>query len=59
MSFNEQQEHAMRRALELALNGPVKGLNPRVGAVLINDSGEIVAEGWHRALALTTPKLPR
>ena len=48
MSFNEQQEHAMRRALELALNGPVKGLNPRVGAVLINDSGEIVAEGWHR-----------
>ena len=48
MSFNEQQEHAMRRALELALNGPAKGLNPRVGAVLINSAGEIVAEGWHR-----------
>jgi len=48
MSFNEQQEHAMRRALELALNGPAKGLNPRVGAVLITASGEIVGEGWHR-----------
>jgi diaminohydroxyphosphoribosylaminopyrimidine deaminase/5-amino-6-(5-phosphoribosylamino)uracil reductase len=48
MSFNEQQEHAMRRALELALNGPLKGLNPRVGAVLINRAGDIVAEGWHR-----------
>lgn len=48
MSFNEQQEHAMRRALELALNGPIKGVNPRVGAVLITPTGEIVAEGWHR-----------
>ena len=48
MSFNEQQEHAMRRALELALNGPLKGVNPRVGAVLITPAGEIVAEGWHR-----------
>ncbi|MEN9965514.1 MAG: bifunctional diaminohydroxyphosphoribosylaminopyrimidine, partial [Actinomycetota bacterium] len=48
MSFNEQHEHAMRRALELALNGPAKGLNPRVGAVLITASGEIVGEGWHR-----------
>ena len=48
MSFNEQQEHAMRRALELALNGPIKGVNPRVGAVLMTATGEIVAEGWHR-----------
>jgi diaminohydroxyphosphoribosylaminopyrimidine deaminase / 5-amino-6-(5-phosphoribosylamino)uracil reductase len=48
MSFNEQQEHAMRRALELALNGPIKGVNPRVGAVLVTPAGEIVAEGWHR-----------
>ncbi len=48
MSFNEQQEHAMRRALELALNGPIKGLNPRVGAVLITANGEIVGEGWHK-----------
>jgi diaminohydroxyphosphoribosylaminopyrimidine deaminase/5-amino-6-(5-phosphoribosylamino)uracil reductase len=48
MSFNEHHEHAMRRALELALNGPVKGVNPRVGAVLLNSAGEILAEGWHR-----------
>jgi diaminohydroxyphosphoribosylaminopyrimidine deaminase/5-amino-6-(5-phosphoribosylamino)uracil reductase len=48
MSFNEQQEQAMRRSLELALHGPIKGLNPRVGATLINAAGEIVAEGWHR-----------
>ena len=48
MSFNEKQAFAMSRALELALNGPVKGINPRVGAVLITDSGEIVGEGWHR-----------
>lgn len=48
MSFNEKQAFAMSRALELALNGPVKGVNPRVGAVLITDSGEIVGEGWHR-----------
>ena len=48
MPFNEQQEHAMRRALELALRGPIKGVNPRVGAVLITPAGEIVGEGWHR-----------
>lgn len=48
MSFKEQQAFAMHRALELALNGPVKGLNPRVGAVLITAAGEIVGEGWHR-----------
>jgi diaminohydroxyphosphoribosylaminopyrimidine deaminase/5-amino-6-(5-phosphoribosylamino)uracil reductase len=48
MSFNEHYEKAMRRSLELALNGPIKGLNPRVGAALINEAGEILAEGWHR-----------
>ena len=37
----------MRRALQLALNGPAFGVNPQVGAVLINDSFEILAEGWH------------
>jgi len=40
-------EAPMRRALELALNGPAFGINPQVGAVLINDSFEILAEGWH------------
>jgi len=41
-------EHAMRRALSLATHGPAVGVNPQVGCVLLNDRGEIVAEGWHR-----------
>ena len=40
-------EAPMRRALELALNGPAYGVNPQVGAVLVNDNFEILAEGWH------------
>ena len=40
-------EAPMRRALELALKGPAFGVNPQVGAVLINDNFEILAEGWH------------
>ena len=39
---------AMVRALELAHNGPERGINPRVGCVLIDSSGTIVAEGWHQ-----------
>jgi diaminohydroxyphosphoribosylaminopyrimidine deaminase/5-amino-6-(5-phosphoribosylamino)uracil reductase len=39
---------AMLRALELAALSPSYGENPQVGAVLINDAGEIVAEGWHK-----------
>ena len=39
---------AMLRALELASHSPLYGENPQVGAVLINDAGEIVAEGWHK-----------
>ena len=39
---------AMSRALALAGNSPLYGENPPVGAVLINDAGEIVAEGWHK-----------
>lgn len=38
---------AMRRALELAENGP-RGLNPQVGAVILSPSGDVLAEGWHR-----------
>jgi len=41
-------EQAMRHALSLAAHGPAWGVNPQVGCVLLNDSGEIVAEGWHR-----------
>ena len=40
-------EAPMRRALELALKGPAFGVNPQVGAVLIDDNFEILAEGWH------------
>ncbi len=39
---------AMSRALALAGNSPIYGENPQVGAVLINDAGEIIAEGWHK-----------
>ena len=39
---------AMLRALKLAALSPLYGENPQVGAVLINDAGEIVAEGWHK-----------
>jgi diaminohydroxyphosphoribosylaminopyrimidine deaminase/5-amino-6-(5-phosphoribosylamino)uracil reductase len=38
---------AMRRALVLAGHSPITGGNPQVGCVLIDDSGTIVAEGWH------------
>ncbi|WP_397545218.1 bifunctional diaminohydroxyphosphoribosylaminopyrimidine deaminase/5-amino-6-(5-phosphoribosylamino)uracil reductase RibD [Salinibacterium sp.] len=41
-------EPAMRRALELAANGPATGINPQVGCVLLDAAGVIVAEGWHR-----------
>ncbi|MGB4713146.1 MAG: riboflavin biosynthesis protein RibD, partial [Pontimonas sp.] len=39
---------AMVRALELAQNGPERGINPRVGCVLVDSSGTIVADGWHQ-----------
>lgn len=45
---NERYEAAMRRAFELASQGPVTGGNPQVGAVLLDDDGRTVAEGWHR-----------
>ena len=41
-------EQLMRHALSLAAHGPAWGVNPQVGCVLVNDTGEIVAEGWHR-----------
>ncbi|WP_022881511.1 bifunctional diaminohydroxyphosphoribosylaminopyrimidine deaminase/5-amino-6-(5-phosphoribosylamino)uracil reductase RibD [Gryllotalpicola ginsengisoli] len=39
---------AMRHALELAARGPARGVNPRVGAVVLSPAGEVLAEGWHR-----------
>jgi diaminohydroxyphosphoribosylaminopyrimidine deaminase/5-amino-6-(5-phosphoribosylamino)uracil reductase len=41
-------EHAaMRRALELATKGPLRGPNPQVGCVLLDAQGKTVSEGWH------------
>lgn len=47
MTATTAERDAMRRALALALRGP-RGVNPQVGAVLLDPSGEIIAEGWHR-----------
>lgn len=44
----EGLQSAMRRALELAANGPLSGGNPRVGCVILDADGRVVAEGWHR-----------
>lgn len=41
-------EKAMLHALDLAARGPAIGGNPQVGCVLVDASGQIVAEGWHR-----------
>ena len=40
-------EDAMIRALELALKGPTKGVNPQVGAVILDSTGEVIGEGFH------------
>ncbi len=40
-------ESAMTRALELALRGPAFGVNPQVGAVILDADMNIVADGWH------------
>jgi diaminohydroxyphosphoribosylaminopyrimidine deaminase/5-amino-6-(5-phosphoribosylamino)uracil reductase len=39
---------AMSRALELAERGPARGVNPRVGCVVLSPAGTVLAEGWHR-----------
>ncbi|MET0974954.1 MAG: bifunctional diaminohydroxyphosphoribosylaminopyrimidine deaminase/5-amino-6-(5-phosphoribosylamino)uracil reductase RibD [Leifsonia sp.] len=41
-------ERAMRRAIEIGLNGPARGVNPRVGCVILAADGRTIAEGWHR-----------
>lgn len=43
-------EKAMRHALDLASRGPATGENPQVGCVLLDKSGTVVAEGWHRGV---------
>jgi diaminohydroxyphosphoribosylaminopyrimidine deaminase/5-amino-6-(5-phosphoribosylamino)uracil reductase len=41
-------EAAMRRALELAAQGPAGGANPQVGCVILAPDGQVLAEGHHR-----------
>ena len=41
-------ELAMSHALALAANGPLTGGNPQVGCLLLDDAGNVMAEGWHR-----------
>lgn len=41
-------ESAMRRALELAAQGPSPDENPQVGCVILDALGDTVAEGWHQ-----------
>jgi len=38
----------MDRATELAALGPEHGPNPRVGCVIVDDSGHVLAEGYHK-----------
>jgi diaminohydroxyphosphoribosylaminopyrimidine deaminase/5-amino-6-(5-phosphoribosylamino)uracil reductase len=42
------EERAMRRALELAAEGPRTGDHARVGAVILAPDGTVLAEGHHR-----------
>jgi diaminohydroxyphosphoribosylaminopyrimidine deaminase/5-amino-6-(5-phosphoribosylamino)uracil reductase len=49
MTFTPAEQAAMMRALALAATpGVPLGPNPRVGCVLLDDSGATVAEGHHR-----------
>jgi len=41
-------QRTMARAVKLAKRGPVANPNPRVGAVILNQAGEVLGEGWHR-----------
>ena len=47
MTADHRFDAAMTRALELALLGPAHGVNPQVGAVILDASLNIIAEGWH------------
>jgi diaminohydroxyphosphoribosylaminopyrimidine deaminase / 5-amino-6-(5-phosphoribosylamino)uracil reductase len=49
MTATDAERRAMQRALTLAASpGVPLGPNPRVGCVLIDDRGVVVAEGFHR-----------
>lgn len=46
--YVQSYDAQMRRALDLASRGPARGINPRVGCVLLDADGAVLAEGWHR-----------
>src|SRR6478609_11138149 len=49
MASTAAEQAAMRRALALAATpGVPLGPNPRVGCVLLDETGATVAEGYHR-----------
>jgi diaminohydroxyphosphoribosylaminopyrimidine deaminase/5-amino-6-(5-phosphoribosylamino)uracil reductase len=43
-----QWQKAMRLAVKLAKRGPIANANPRVGAVLLDQCGQVIGTGWHR-----------
>jgi diaminohydroxyphosphoribosylaminopyrimidine deaminase/5-amino-6-(5-phosphoribosylamino)uracil reductase len=45
---DERDTVLVRRALELAVLGPLADPNPRVGAVIVDRDGAVVGEGHHR-----------
>lgn len=47
MRTTAAEQSAMSDALDLALRGP-RGVNPQVGAVILDRNGTLLAEGWHR-----------
>ena len=44
---HERDVALMRRALELAAHGPLGDPNPRVGALILDQDGTVVGEGFH------------
>ena len=46
LSDDDRARHA--RAVDLAANGPERGVNPQVGCVILAADGSILSEGWHR-----------
>lgn len=49
-SGDERLVEAMRRALAAAAEGPARGVNPRVGCVILAPDGAELAIGWHRGV---------
>ena len=47
LAFTAAENAAMAQALDLALRG-VRGANPLVGAVILDNDGAVLATGWHR-----------